>query len=272
MDWSIALFAVFALLGVGLLVYSLLPTFSPVTPPSTIAPQEAPPVTPSADLDFSSADIPEERVEPTLIEPAVNLPAIPSLNDSDTVLRREAERLSALPPFQQWIAPEDLIRRFVVIVENLAVGNSPTQELEFMAPDEEFSATVNEDGKWVTQPKSFARYDLMANVFDSLHVPTCMHLFQRWLPLFQEAYAELGYPAEGFQNALVMAIDELLATPVPEFPPILVQRTSRYAYENPLLEGLSPAQRQLLRMGSANTILVQAKLRVFRSELTRSAD
>lgn len=203
------------------------------------------------------------------MKPVVELPAIPSLNESDTVLRREAERLSALPTFQQWIAPEDLIRRFVVIVENLAVGNSPTQELEFMAPDEEFSATVNKDGKWVTNPKSFERYDLMTNVFDSLHVPTCMHLFQRWRPLFQEAYAELGYPAEGFQNALVTAIDELLATPAPETPPTLVRRTGRYAYEDPLLEGLNPARRQLLRMGSANTILVQAKLRVFRSALTR---
>jgi hypothetical protein len=104
-----------------------------------------------------------------------------------------------------------------------------------------------------------------------LDVESSLDLFRRWYPLFQEAYIELGYPDREFKQVLQKAISELLATPTPEKIPTLVRRTGRYEYKDPLLEGSSPAQRQLLRMGSQNVKTIKAKLREFKAGLADEA-
>jgi Protein of unknown function (DUF3014) len=54
---------------------------------------------------------------------------------------------------------------------------------------------------------------------------------------------------------------ELLETPVIEKPIALTRPSVMYAFEDPELETLSSAQRQLLRMGPRNVRIVQQKLR-----------
>ncbi|MBW2712667.1 MAG: DUF3014 domain-containing protein, partial [Deltaproteobacteria bacterium] len=227
-DWSLLLFVLLAVIGAGLIAYQLWPEPAP-----TAAPIPAPTV-----------DIKEPRVQeieamppPTVVEPAPEplsapldpvRPDLPSLDASDELLRQEALEVTTQPDFHTWVAPEELIRRFVVIVDNLAVGNSPTRELEFMALEGRFSATLNDDGHWVTHRKSFARYNLITEIFKSINVDICLQLFQRWYPLFQEAYVELGYPDAEFKEALRGAIKELLETPTPKTNPTLIQRTGRY--------------------------------------------
>jgi hypothetical protein len=53
----------------------------------------------------------------------------------------------------------------------------------------------------------------------------------------------------------------LLETPVVEGDVRLVTRGALYAYADPRLEALLPAQKQLVRTGPRNTRLMQAKLR-----------
>ncbi len=216
--------------------------------------------------------VPAEETAPETATPSPALPELPSLNESDDLLRQEALAITTQADFQAWVAPDELIRRFVVVVDNLAVGNSPSRELEFMAPSKKFSAARNEDGRWVTTAGSFGRYNLIANLFASLDVESSLSLFRRWYPLLQEAYVELGYPDREFKEVLQRAIRELLATPTLEGNPILVQRTGRYEYKDPKLEGSSPAQRQLLRMGSKNVKTIKAKLREFRAGLADEVD
>ena len=62
----------------------------------------------------------------------------------------------------------------------------------------------------------------------------------------------------------------LLATPVPTGREALVQPSVRFAYEDEQLEGLEPAQKQLMRMGPDNTHRVKEKLREIQRALAAS--
>jgi hypothetical protein len=271
-DWKALPFVLLGFIGAGLIVYHLwtkpAPTKSLHPTPSLDAAEPD-----TQDMDSSEPfSVPAEDTTPEIAIPSPALPDLPPLNESDAPLRQEALEITTHADFYTWVAPDELIRRFVAVVDNLAAGNSPARELEFIAPNKKFSATVNKDRQWVTHPKSFARYHPIANLFNSLNVESSLGLLRRWYPLFQEAYVELGYPDREFKEVLQRAIDELLATPSLEKSPILVQRTGRYDYEDPLLEGRSPAQRQLLRMGSKNVKTIKAKLREFRAGLANEVE
>jgi hypothetical protein len=80
-------------------------------------------------------------------------------------------------------------------------------------------------------------------------------------PLFAQAYAQIGRDRSDFDAALAAAFGELLRTPVRDGEPELVAGIRSYRFADPELEELSPAQKDLLRMGPGNARLVQAKLR-----------
>lgn len=82
-------------------------------------------------------------------------------------------------------------------------------------------------------------------------------------PLFQQAFRKLGYPDRDFQDTLIEAMINLLATPVVEKDIILIdsEKGINYLMVDEVLEKLNPAQKHLLRMGPENTLKIQKKLR-----------
>jgi len=72
---------------------------------------------------------------------------------------------------------------------------------------------------------------------------------QKTIAAIKEAYDELGYPGVDFDETLVRAMGELLETPVVEGPIKLEQKVLSFSMTDPALEGLSPAQKNLLRLG-----------------------
>lgn len=68
-------------------------------------------------------------------------------------------------------------------------------------------------------------------------------------PLFQSAYAELGYPDAYFNDRLVEVIDQLLGAAPAHEPPRLVRPKIFYQFADPELESLSTGRRLLLRSG-----------------------
>ncbi len=76
-------------------------------------------------------------------------------------------------------------------------------------------------------------------------------LYIRYYPLFQQAYEDLGYPGQYFNDRLVQVIDHLLQTPDVRGPIQLKQGRVFYEYADPALEARSAGQKLLLRMGAA---------------------
>ncbi len=77
--------------------------------------------------------IPEPTPTPTLAERLSERLKGTTLRTSDVIVRELVSELSANPKLVAWLANEDLVRRFVAAVDNVANGISPTTQLEFHA-------------------------------------------------------------------------------------------------------------------------------------------
>ena len=182
------------------------------------------------------------------------------LDKSDDPVRGLLGDLSAHPVFGQWLRTKDLIRRFVAAVDAIANGQSPRPQMDFFALGGPFKALSRNGGTYL-DPASYERYNVIADVLDSVSAAGCARLYASFRPLFQKAYKELGYPKEDFHQTVLKAIVEILKVPVADEPIALEKKVSSYAMVDPKLEELSAAQKHVLRMGPENLQLIQVKLR-----------
>ncbi len=209
----------------------------------------------------SSPLTPEAKKEVPPASPTVTTP-LPDLNQSDDYARGLMKGLSPKAKLAAWLKIENIIRVITASVDNIARGLSPRPHLGFLSPGKAF--TVNEkEGKLYVDPKSYSRYDLVADVFSSLDASKTIKVYRELEPLFQQAYRELGYPDRDFNETLIQAIKGLISTPVVQRE-FLVKEAGKginYQIVEEDLEGLSAAQKHLLRMGPKNTRKIQKKLR-----------
>lgn len=211
----------------------------------------------------SSSPPPSEAPPPVEMAPA---PELPTLDASDEAVRALVEALSGHPRLAAWLAPDDLVRRFVAAVVDVANEESPRPHISHLAPLGNFGVTEHQ-GSLVIDSASYARYNTAATVLDSLDDKQTKELYQHLKPLFDEAYQDLGYPGGSFDVALGRAIDRLLATPIPAGRVPVKRRVKNYRFADPDLEALSPIEKHLIRMGPTNARKVQAKLRQLREAL-----
>ena len=202
----------------------------------------------------------EKLEEKAPLEKEVPFILLPSLNDSDEWLRQKAKDLSTYPKLIEWLRINDLIRRITAAVDNIADGMSPRSHLRFLAPSKSFRV-VKKGEKFFLNPQSYRRYDLVADGLASLDAGGTIQIFRQLKPLFQEAYRELGYPNQDFQETLIRAIKELLGTPIVGGDIAVAEGVISYHMLDEELEDLSDAQKHLLRMGPQNTQKIQNKLR-----------
>jgi hypothetical protein len=85
--------------------------------------------------------------------------------------------------------------------------------------------------------------------------------------LFEEAFGEFKEPGANFHDQVLDALAILLDTPEPRGLLAVDDSQVMYTYTDPALEGLLPAQKQMLRLGPDNRALVKTKLREIRRRL-----
>jgi hypothetical protein len=184
---------------------------------------------------------------------------LPPLPDTDPLVRRMVAALSAHPTVTRWLTTDGLIRNFVVVVENIAHGPSPARHLPVLRPVGSFRTVAGEDDLRI-DPRTYQRYNLIAAAVDSVDADGAARLYAQLKPRIEEAYAELGR-GESFDVALEQAMAAMLRTPALDGNVSLVPKGIVFAFENPRIERLTPAQKQLARMGPQNVRTIQAKLR-----------
>ena len=191
---------------------------------------------------------------------------LPSLDESDRYVRELAAALSSHPELARWLSQNALVRTLVSVVHDVGGGESPRLALDFLAPKQRFRGTTGAGKRIVADPASYAAYDTFGDAIASIDVPATTRAYQAAEPLFDAAHREQGHPG-AFRSAVHEAIDVLLAVPV--IPPNaeLVPHTAGFRWADPKLEGLSAAQKQLLRTGPRNVELVQSKLRELKAAL-----
>ncbi len=198
--------------------------------------------------------------------PAEAPPALPSnlppLEESDGLVRVRAGALTAAPAFKEWLKQESLIPRLISAIHMVVNGKAPRESFAAFAPRGKFSV-VRKGGKAFAAPSGHARYDGYAVLVESIDAAAAARLFEELLPLFDAAQRGLGEKNASAREAFFAAARELSAAPVLEGEAALKEgkKGIGWIYADERLENLSPAQKQLLRMGPKNQAAVQAKLR-----------
>ena len=217
---------------------------------------------------------PEPQAEPDDFEPVAETPSeqpqqpepeqpLPSLAQSTPVVM---ETLAQDEVDTQPLSSDSMIRDVVVFVDNLRNGMVVTEHAPVARPDGQF-AVIELDDKLYIDERSYDRYDNLVSWFTGIDNQVLIKNYRHFQPLISEAYGEIGYPDGDFTDSAIEAIDVLLATPEPDSLIEVEDDQVMYTYADPALEGLPPAQKQLLRVGPENMRKIKAKLREIKQQL-----
>jgi hypothetical protein len=219
--------------------------------------QRRPSSTPAVNVPVAPPATVPERPEVPLVQAAdIDLPPLPQ---TDPIVRELVGRLSSHPTIAAWLATKGLIANFTLVTSNIAEGRTPARFLRPIAPRGRFR-TTGAGGELIADPRSYERYNPHADAIGALDPVGTATLYLTLKPRITEAYSELGYPDADFDRVLERAIGVLLQTPAVDDRVALVPKGVNYAYSDPKLESLSPAQKQLLRLGPRNGEAIRAKL------------
>jgi hypothetical protein len=188
------------------------------------------------------------------------------VDDVDDLVRSAVGALSSNSHLMTWLVSDGLAVRLVSAVEAVADGYSPRDELSFARPAMPFYV-AHDGGQAVVTGATFRRYDAAAGAFASLDPAGVAAAYRRLLPRLEAIHDDLPYARGRFHDRVLEAIDQLLATPVPDGPYAVVRGVRGWAFADPDLESLSGAQRHLLRMGPRNARAVQATLATVRDAI-----
>lgn len=225
------------------------------------APQPAPP--PAAVQPQPSQAAPQAPAHPVeSAEPA--LPADP--HAADAALFDEMARLAGAPGLSKWIRPADLARHIVATVDALPRRQVPPAVLPTMPIPGSFLVAPASGGH-VMAAANARRYLPWVHLLLSVDPSAAAGAYRHFLPLFERAYRELGYPGGDFNKRLVEAIDDALEAPQPALPPRLLQPSVMWVYEDQELETLSAGQKILLRIGPESGSAVRKWLQAFRARI-----
>lgn len=223
---------------------------------------EPPPLPPAEDIPPR----PEPVVEVVAEAPVEQPPALPPLTESDDVVRAQMGAAGVggvLTPLEQ---QQNLIQQGTALIDGLSRGVVLRKLLPLDPPKGAFTA-IEEGDQLYMNPVSYQRYDGYAETIASLDTSTMVDSFHTLRPLYEEAYGQLGLNPDDFDNALIRALDRVLATPEIEDPIALTRKSVMYKYADPQLEQLTPMQKQLLRMGPDNIRRIKEQARALREGL-----
>jgi len=184
---------------------------------------------------------------------------LPPLDASDTLVRTLVQRLTESPAVMSWLPTTGLIRNFTVVVANIAEGPTPAKHLKVLRPTAPFRI-VTRNGSTFADPRSYDRYNSIADAMASVNPAGAAKLYATLKPRIEDAHRDLG-SADSLDRTLERAIVALLNTPSIDGSERLRPKGIGYGYSDERLESLSPAQKQLLRMGPRNVRVIKTKLR-----------
>jgi hypothetical protein len=199
---------------------------------------------------------PEAKAEPAIRHPVQAAPSsgkpLPPLGESDAAMQDALAGLFTQKSAEEFFDLKEIVRRFVVTVDNLPRKKVPMRYRLFKPVLGTFLVTGGGE-------------NFLTETVDTRKL---VAVYVRFYPLFQQEYQNLGYPKGYFNDRLVEAIDDLLAAPDIPGRIKLVRPNVLYQFADPNLEDLSAGQKIMIRLGSENAARIKARLRDVRHELT----
>jgi len=196
---------------------------------------------------------------------------LPTLENSDSMMRRSLADLMGGKAFEQMVVPNELVRRIVATVDNLPRPTAPRRMIPLTPVPGVFSATGVQDS-YIEEPSNFERYEPYVRVLESIEPRALVYSYAKAYPLFQRAYEQLGFPGQYFNDRLIQAIDDMLAAPELDGPVHVVRPKVLYQFADETLEARSAGQKIMMRMGPHNELRVKAKLQQIRQALLDASE
>lgn len=264
-----AVIAVAVLVGLGWTVRSLLVSTDTRLPPVAVQipglPSSPAATTPKATATTPSLPASAPTAPDTLVEAASEAPPLPSLESSDAEVR--ATLGDMLPAAAQpALAPAELIRRMAVMADSFGRGKLLRDRLPLPAPTGKMQVTERDERVFLAVGNA-TRYDALTDIVAAMDPETGARWFDRYEPLLQEAWAELGNDGGSVRGAVIGGLDLMLAAPDLEGEIELIQPAVFYKYADPSLESLPDVQKLLIRVGPANRGVIKEKARRLRDAL-----
>jgi hypothetical protein len=216
----------------------------------------APPTPPPAP---AITELEEPAVAPPPPPPAPVEEPLPRLEESDDAVRDAVGDIPLGTAGQQYLIPGNIIERSASVVYLMAQGDVPYKLLPVSRPKAAFP--ISDDGtQVVTDPAGFERYDALTQWLQSLDLKSLLSSLEWFIPLFREAWSYYGEDPAAFDMAVVMTLDLVIATPEVDLSEArLIRKEAVWIFEDPVIEGLAPIQKQVLRMGPENAEIAKAK-------------
>ena len=242
-------------------------------PQIRLQPQQEPPVVAVAEAEI--ATLPEEvalpepepeserETESLDEEEQANVVELPSLTESDSFVFESLRTLQNGIALVDLLAEDQIVRKFVVFVENISREEFPQTGLPSRGLGQEMSVSEVDENLFVMEQIAHSRFDQVVKTFVEIDIDAAMTIYRTLSPLFQQAYAEIGFRNVSFDDTLRSAINNVLRTTNMEGPYQLVKPSVMYLYADASIENLLEVHKQLLRIGPDNTSLLKAKLREF---------
>ncbi|MCL1124607.1 DUF3014 domain-containing protein [Shewanella surugensis] len=232
------------------------PVSTPDEPLDTVA------KVPETSTTILNSDTTAETTPHTPIQPEI----LPPLNTSDQFAYQKALDIADGMTIQPILNDKNIIRQFVVFVDNLSEGELARNASPIKGPKEKFTV-ADVSNKTYIDPDSYHRYDIYADFLSGLNEQQLLSTYKQMSPLFSEALAELGYKDTSFDERMLKAIDLMMATPVINDPIEVNGISVNYKFVDPKLEVLAGPQKLLIRMGADNARKVKAALRRLKTQL-----
>ena len=239
---------------------------SAALPQIRLQPEREPPAVASAEPTIAQAPV-EVVVPQPVIETPVAVIQLPSLNNSDDFVFEGLRALLNGAALIRLMADEQIIRKFVVFVENISRGGFPQTGLPYKGITQPMPIRNIDDNLFVMDGSAHARFNQVIDIFVSIDTDASVALYRTLSPLFQQAYAEIGFRNVSFDDTLRSAINNVLRTANVAGPYQLVRPSIMYLYADASIENLQQVHKQLIRIGPENSAKLKDKLREFVTEL-----
>lgn len=239
---------------------SILPEIrlQPQTDP--VAPPAAEPIVEPLPTEVASSPV---QVEPET--PAAS--PLPSLNESDSFVFEELRGISGGAAVIDFLVSDQIVRKFVALVENISRGEYPQTGVPYQPIGTDMQVRNIDANLFVMDDASYDRFNEVVETFTALDTDASYALYRFLSPLFQQAYAEIGFRNQSFDDTLRSAINAVLAAEEVEGPYQLVKPSVMFLYADASIENLQEVHKLLIRMGPENASKIKAKLREFRNRL-----
>lgn len=214
----------------------------------------------------------EEVVEEALpvFEPAAERTIVmppDTLDGSDPYVKKAVADFA--PALSEWLMSSQQIRKWVLTIDLMADGNLIKQDRPLAFPLGRYEAVASGQDVYLPVSGNYSRSSLLITAVTALDVELLAYYYQKWSPLLEKGYQELGKRGT-FHGRLVKAIDRVLAVQPLTMEPLLEKKGGvMYRYVDAQLESASDVEKLMWRLGSDNSAKLQPWLKQLREKLLK---